>query len=288
MLFGEHTVIKGGAALALPATDFFGIWQYASNEGEREILQQNLPLFHQYLSTQGLHDFIDLSTFEVALLDGLYFSSNIPTGYGLGSSGALCAAILDKFGKITELLPLLTLKELLAKMESFFHGASSGTDPLVSYINSPLLLKEGIYRVKIPPHNPQGRGAFFLLDTGIQREANQFINGFLDKMKVRSFNRKCQTELIPLVEMSIDAFLVGNWDALYVAMDTLSIFQFEHFDFMIPPSFRNIWQKGLDSHHFKLKICGAGGGGFLLGFSKNFERTKEVLKDYSVQSFFQF
>jgi mevalonate kinase len=37
---------------------------------------------------------------------------------------------------------------------------------------------------------------------------------------------------------------------------------------MIPQSFQDLWQQGLDEGHFALKLCGAGGGGFLLGMGK--------------------
>ena len=75
--------------------------------------------------------------------DGLYFDSSIPQGYGVGSSGALVAAIYDKYAsdKITVLEnltrdKLLKLKSIFSMMESFFHGKSSGLDPLNSYLSS--------------------------------------------------------------------------------------------------------------------------------------------------------
>ena len=62
-------------------------------------LQQQLPSFKQYLEKHGLIEWIDTDAFAQNLSKGLYFDANIPTGYGVGSSGALCAAILSKFGK---------------------------------------------------------------------------------------------------------------------------------------------------------------------------------------------
>ena len=56
----------------------------------------------------------------------LYFDSNIPQGYGLGSSGALVAAFYDRYalnkinyiGKFTS-DKIALLKNIFAKMESF-------------------------------------------------------------------------------------------------------------------------------------------------------------------------
>ena len=81
------------------------------------------------------------------LSKGLYFDSSIPKGYGVGSSGALVAAIYDCYAlnKITVLenltrQKLLKLKSVFSEMESFFHGKSSGLDPLNSYLSLPILI----------------------------------------------------------------------------------------------------------------------------------------------------
>ncbi len=46
---------------------------------------------------------------------------------------------------------------------------------------------------------------------------------------------------------------------------------------MIPGSFRALWEKGLDSPDYQLKLCGAGGGGFLMGIARNLEQAREYL-----------
>jgi len=280
LLFGEHTVIKGAQALAMPINDFYGAWKYPPNIEESIKLQQRLPEFQHYLAKQGLNQHINIPAFLRALQQGMYFAANIPTGYGVGSSGALCAAILDKFSRNSKKLSLLELKEIFAQMESFFHGASSGTDPLVSYLNYPILLGEEIRKVDLPIQNEQGKGCIFLLDTGVKRVASPFINGFLERCKDENYNKKCTTQLVPLVDDAIHTFLHGQWNLLFSTMHELSLFQFRYFDFMILEQFKNSWLEGLSSNHFKLKICGAGGGGFLLGMSKDFDKTKTALSEY--------
>lgn len=267
----------------MPINDFFGTWKYSSNSEEYKILQQALPQFQQYLESQGLNRWINIDDFSKALKQGLYFDANIPTGYGVGSSGALCAAILDKFGKKANTLPLLALKKIFAQMESFFHGASSGTDPLVSYLNYPILLSKEIKKVELPTENKAGEKVLFLLDTQVKRVASPFINEFLKRCQDELYDKRCATQLVSLVDDAIHTFLHGQWNLLFSTMHELSLFQFRYFDFMILENFKNSWLEGLSSHHFKLKICGAGGGGFLLGISTDFEKTKKTLSNYELR-----
>ena len=73
----------------------------------------------------------DLVQLEKDITAGMYFDSSIPQGYGVGSSGALVAALYDKYAqdKITVLEnltreKLLKLKAIFSKMESFFHDGN--------------------------------------------------------------------------------------------------------------------------------------------------------------------
>ena len=48
----------------------------------------------------------------------------------------------------------------------------------------------------------------------------------------------------------------------------ISKFQWDFFPEMIPTNMRGFWLNGLDSGDYVLKLCGAGGGGYILGFSE--------------------
>ena len=43
-----------------------------------------------------------------------------------------------------------------------------------------------------------------------------------------------------------------------------------------------IWGKNLDNEDFSLKICGAGGGGFMLGFAKTREIAERLARDFRI------
>lgn len=282
LLFGEHTVIIGSQALAIPLNSFNGYWKYEKHADQAALLQQNLAQFIQYLREQQLQEVLNVTKFEEALKKGLYFESNIPTGYGLGSSGALCAAVYDTFGKKPNHESPEQLKQLFGKMESFFHGSSSGFDPLVSYLNYPVLVDEGIKKAQLPGHTTQGQEGIFLLDTGLTRDASNIINEFMHRYQSDFFQKKCQADLIPAVDEAIQALLGDRWELLFSIFHEISLFQYRYFDFMIPEGFKNLWLTSLSSTHFKLKICGAGGGGFMLGISNDFLKTREFLSDFKL------
>ena len=57
-------------------------------------------------------------------------------------------------------------------------------------------------------------------------------------------------------------------------MKIYSQFQLKYFSQMIDPAMTHFFQHGNDTGDFYLKICGSGGGGFILGISSQPEKAK--------------
>lgn len=276
LLFGEYTIIRGSQALAMPLRQYSGHWRFAADD---EPVLYKLEEFVQYLlrlkdKGELLTD-MDLRRFEREINRGLYFESDIPAGYGVGSSGALCAAVYSRYAvnpfARNDEAHYVRLKQQLSQLEGYFHGASSGADPLICYLNHPvLLLPDGRARLVNPPEKaPADEGSFFLLDTGISRKTGPLVELFLFKCERESFVHALRTELAPATENAIRLYLSGQREALFSEVRRLSEFQYRHFQEMVPAPFRRLWQEGLDSEAFYLKLCGAGGGGFLLGYCRD-------------------
>lgn len=295
LLFGEHTILRGSAALALPLPLFSGKWAYATPENA-PALQRNLAEWCQYLAEQqskrALETKLDLTRFNEDLAAGLYFDSNIPNGYGAGSSGALCAALYARYAlqpiERTDGARYPELKRILGQMESFFHGSSSGTDPLIVYLNQPVLLQAdgSIQTLEVPDWPNETSGfQFFLLDTGIQRSTAPWVNLFLERCTEAAYLQNIQQDLIPLTAQAIEAFCVGDWPGLFKKWSAISTMQQVNFAPMIPESFQALWAEGLNSGHFALKLCGAGGGGFILGISQTgYLPTNAILLEQKTKS----
>lgn len=298
LLFGEYSIIQDSMGLTLPYNEFNGKLTFDANEiNEQFVTESNDHLleFANYIQTllndKKLSIDFDIDTFKKDIENGMYFQSTIPQGFGVGSSGALVAAVYGKYtkNKITiDSAPnketILSLKAILAKMESHFHGSSSGVDPLICYLNLPLLIngKNGVEPVKVEM-NSVGKGAIFLIDTGISRSTEPLVKYYMQRMEEPTFREFVDKQLKPFANNCIQAFLDGDKETLFAYMKLLSKFQFEHFKPMIPKLFNKMWKRGLDSGEYYLKLCGAGGGGFILGFTQNFEHTKKQLKGQNLE-----
>jgi mevalonate kinase len=238
----------------------------------------------------------NLASFAEDIAKGMFFDSSIPQGYGVGSSGALVAAVYDKyaFDKITVLEnltkeKLLHLKAVFSLMESFFHGKSSGLDPLNSYLSLPILInsKDHIEATGIP-YQKQGKAAVFLLDSKIIGETEPMVTLFMNKMKQEGFRKMFSEEFAIHTDSCIDNFLKGDVKSLFGNMRQLSKVVLENFKPMIPSAFHKLWKQGIDSNDYYLKLCGSGGGGYILGFAKDYEKAKHQLKDYQLELVYRF
>ncbi|WP_438977890.1 mevalonate kinase family protein [Polaribacter sp.] len=298
LLFGEYGIIKDSKGLAIPFNAYRGALKTSDNlTGQAKKSNESLFRFYTYLSNlkTDLVSF-NLEDFKKDLEKGMYFDSSIPQGYGVGSSGALVASIYDNyaFDKITVLEnltrdKLLKLKEIFSVMESFFHGKSSGLDPLNSYLSLPILInsKENIEPAGIPSQK-EGKGAVFLLDSEQVGETEPMVNIFMNKMKNEGFRKMISDEFALHTDACIDDFLSGNVTSLFSNVKKLSKVVLKNFKPMIPDAFHKVWANGLKSNDYYLKLCGSGGGGYILGFTEDFEKAKKSLQDYKLELVYRF
>jgi mevalonate kinase len=299
LLFGEYGIIKDSKGLSIPYNFYNGALKRDDNSSPSAV-ESNLTLmkFHQYLSNIDTALVVfDLAQLENDINAGMYFDSSIPQGYGVGSSGALVAALYDKYAqdKITVLEnltreKLLKLKAIFSEMESFFHGKSSGLDPLNSYLSIPILInsKDNIEATGIPSQNTRGKGAVFLLDSGIIGETAPMVGIFMEKMKHEGFRTMLKNQFIKHTDACVDDFLKGDIKSLFKNTKQLSKVVLNHFAPMIPKQFHTLWKAGIETNAYYLKLCGSGGGGYILGFTEDFQAAQKALTDYKLEVVYNF
>ncbi|HSI70339.1 MAG TPA: hypothetical protein VK941_08915 [Gillisia sp.] len=302
LLFGEYGIIKDSKGLSIPYNFYNGALKVDENPSD-EALKSNKSLYRfakylEVLQTQNpeLVSF-DMETLNKDIERGMYFDSSIPQGYGVGSSGALVAAIYDEYAKdkITVLenltrQKLLKLKKVFGEMESFFHGKSSGLDPLNSYLSIPILInsKDNIEPAGIPSQTENGKGAVFLLDSGSIGETAPMVQIFMENMKQEPFRKMLKEQFVKHTDACVDDFLQGDVKSLFGNIKKLSHVVLDNFKPMIPAQFHKLWKNGIDTNDYYLKLCGSGGGGYILGFTEDIDKARNALKDYKLEIVYNF
>ncbi len=299
LLFGEYGIIKDSKGLSIPYNFYNGALKTDKNPSlEAKESNESLKRFVKYLTKINP----TLVTFDIEILqndvqNGMYFDSSIPQGYGVGSSGALVAAIYDKYAKdnitVLENLTrekLLKLKAIFSEMESFFHGKSSGLDPLNSYLSLPILInsKDNIEATGIPTQSTSGKGAVFLLDSGIVGETAPMVRIFMENMKKEGFRSMLKEQFIKHTDACVEDFLKGDIKSLFSNTKQLSKVVLNNFKPMIPKQFHALWKKGIETNEYYLKLCGSGGGGYILGFTPDIDIAQKALKSYKLEVVYNF
>lgn len=279
LLFGEHVLLLGASALAVPLHRFSAFWQPEGNPLPAEIMAK-LRLFANSTYLRDITD-LDAGQFASELENGLSLQSDIPVGYGLGSSGALCAAVYDRYCS-NKTDDLSALKSVFSAMESFFHGSSSGIDPLTSYLDKPLLIrnKSDVFMANQTAWND--KPYMFLLDTGLPRQTGPLVNWFLEHSRTGGLLEPVLGDYMQAHEQTVQAWLSAEYRPFFNSLNEVSRLQLEYFTPMVPANMQEVWEYGLDTGKYTLKICGAGGGGFMLGFCTNPEDIASLTDRYSL------
>ena len=255
LLIGEHSILFDSQSLSVPFDRFSGEWKFV-DENSESLLS---------ISNKLDDSLINVSEFKKDCKNGLSFHSSIPQQFGLGSSGALTAAIYERYAHKIQ-TDILLLQSDLAKIESIFHGKSSGTDALVSFKKATIHSKNK--QSIVLGNKPLQSLPFYvyLYNSSIKRSAKTYIDGFQELVKQSVFDI---VDLCKTVDAVIDSILHGEDSILWDQLKSLSDFQYKNLPNFIPAIINPIWKNGLDNNSYVFKLCGAGGGGFFLVFSKD-------------------
>ncbi len=278
LLFGEHTVLHGGEALAVPLQKFGAAWAAASEAQPRNLLFSDWVTYasngpHEPAGPAGrAREWLDVDRWRSEVPD-LAVASDIPKSYGLGSSGALTAMIYERYASADRsAVALSLLRARLAWLEGYFHGRSSGLDPLVCYLRQAVRIHvdASISRVEAFDLPIADAGEWFLLNSRQPKAGKAAIARFGESCKEDGFR---QNYLAPARELTAEliAMALGELAAAVRPFSgrvkRLSTLQLEHLDWLIPTHIRTTWQTWLERDLAYLKLCGAGGGGFFLGLA---------------------
>ncbi len=282
ILFGEYSMIFDATALVIPLKRFSAQWQFPQSRNLASSLpsNQSLKQFCKYLSeNQELSNLFDFQSFDKDLNGGLFLASNVPSGYGLGSSGALVAAVYDRYA-IQKTEDYLQLKTCFGQMESYFHGSSSGIDPLQCYLGQPF---------RITPKGVQILSDEFLkkdiriclIDTKIKSNTKPLVEHFKAQRETPEFLSRFQAAYSPNIKTCIETMISCDKDLFFKSLKQLAKGQLQFLRPMITDNTLDLFTSDYD-FNFGVKISGSGGGGYVLGFTDEVDATSNLLRDFEV------
>ena len=285
LLFGEYGLMFDTMALSVPFDRFSGFLDF-DTESMHQASTAEIRKFLQFRkaddSFQKLHFSFDLIRLEADLKRGLYFNSSIPQQYGVGSSGALVAALFSRYAvELVDDPELNTsfLKSDFALLESYFHGKSSGIDPLISFLNQAMLIDSKKAIKKLDFDLKQTGLSLALIDTKTTGATGPLVQHFIERFNYPSFKRVFESQFIPSNNGCIEAILENNRTEFFQHLEQLIRFELEHFERMFTGDFPDVIENALDEQVF-IKLLGSGGGGFLIAFAES-ETTMKLWAEKS-------
>ena len=257
LLFGEYTILDKGAALGIPYYKYTARWEIIHKYPFKSLLFDLL----QWCKSKNIS--LDYESAYQDLENNWGIHSNIPFGYGLGSSGAITVAIYKRYSVSSSPNPL-DLKNTLSVIESYFQGSSSGIDPLIIHSDKPLYFTDStISTVTI---DDSFLDMISLYDSGIKRNGKEVIRKF---KSMASSNPDFSIDLQYLASLNsqaINSILSNERSSFETVLREISTIQRSLFASIIPEKVKNYWDSISDTNRI-MKFCGAGGGGFFLEFT---------------------
>jgi mevalonate kinase len=297
LLFGEYTILLNSYALAIPYIRLKGELAFmdapsGKEHGEQVHSNHRLKEFLIFSKQSDINRKLtyplDFVSFDKDIENGLYFKSDIPEESGLGSSGALIAAIFHKYSDIPASgIDILKIRNCLALLESYFHNNSSGIDPLVSYLKTPLLIRENEISITNPHQIEKSLQEYglFLVNSRIKRKTGELVKKYNRRcLSDHEYISKTEQEYIPVNNECIMSLSESNnAERFFSAIRKLTLIQLEIFNEMIPEKIIQLTHYGVEKDLFYLKLCGSGGGGYFLGFTKDISQTESFFNERGYQ-----
>lgn len=268
VLAGEHAVLKGAAAVAMPHPDLglsLVFDPYAAEDTLSVWPPEANAVLNELLGTVGKN--VEDSGLSLRYPHGkVQIESTIPVGAGLGSSAALCVALTQW---VSSFLGLDGQKavELATRLEDRFHGKSSGMDVAVISARQPIAytMAQGIR-----PLGVKKLPKFSFHDTGLRSSTRTCIE------KVEKFRHESPA-VAKLVDQRMETASTGALQGLAAfdagdhekGLELISnsmkharecFYSWE----LVPGEAHRIEENLLKQGALAVKLTGAGGGGMVV------------------------
>jgi len=274
ILFGEHAVVYGYPAVAIPVQDiraFATITKTHTNtpEIEADDLDLAFPLAEAKIPSSGHHIVQTIKLFSEhigGLADTrwkLRVQSDIPISRGLGSGAAITVAILRALSKFFE-YPLTQddLVSISYEIEKMHHGRPSGIDNTVIALEKPILFQKQTEISVLRPHQQH----FVIGDTGIAKNTGDIV---AEVAKKRERNQKYYDDVFQKIgQIARDGFALLQKDERVSLGKLMNDNQYllERID-VSSNELRRLIDAANQNGGLGAKLCGAGQGGCMVALA---------------------
>jgi mevalonate kinase len=219
ILMGEHAVVYGYGAIALPL--FSHSVSTMVEQSEVDVLECSLyqgKLINAPAQLSNVTEVIKEVRKRLSIKESLKITitSEIPVGRGMGSSAAVVSSIIKALFRYKQIF--LTQEQLLELVhigEIIAHGNPSGLDGVIVNSKVPVLFKRG---KGIVPIQSRLHGYLIIKDTGIIGSTKQAVSDIAELMKNSAKYRDAMDQLGKLSEFSIRLIEKGNMTELGIKM----------------------------------------------------------------------
>lgn len=150
ILFGEHAVVYGEPAVAIPLHQIRTTARLSHNSFEFRIISSKTGLnktYYELNSAGGLYQLLkilcDVFSFPDLPADTLEITSEIPIASGLGSGAALSIAIIREFCRFyNKFLSEEDINRIAFEIEKIYHGNPSGIDNTTITYEQPVIFSK--------------------------------------------------------------------------------------------------------------------------------------------------
>ena len=122
------------------------------------------------------------------------------------------------------------------------------------------------------PDNTALNQDFFNFNNKTTGHTAELVNRFLEQYRQPEFREIIDNQYLILINQIIGSIVLADFESFETLMARYSRLQLLHFNKMIPIPMIKYFEDGIRTNEFYLKLCGSGGGGYLLAISK--ERLK--------------
>lgn len=284
ILAGEHAVVYGAKALAIPLLSrMIHLKIYA----DPQLTASPRIRFHlgERPAKESLRDMV-LEAFDVLAIPRFNISmeghSSLMLGAGVGSSASLCVGVLRGLAQLAgKTVTPADLARMANQLERRFHGNPSGLDTAVVSLEQAILFERGrdpdVVRVA-KPKNSRFPWTFVLLDSGVRSPTINMVK--LAEPFFRAQGSRIIDEFNLITTACKDALESGDIPQMAESMNHAHILLTEAG--VVTALLHDMEKTARKIGALATKVTGAGGGGCMLTLLDN-ERCDEQIAELREQ-----